>query len=94
MFKVKRIITPGKIFEELMDNFILLDSYETPMLVKPVDWDIGFKNFKNSGLSDKTVKYGGYLYKDKEDFEDLIYYFTGSWILSILSYNIRTHRYS
>jgi len=36
----KRVIIPGKLFEDLMHDFILFDSYEAPMIVEPLEWKI------------------------------------------------------
>lgn len=69
----KRVIMPGKLFENLLQDFILFDSYESPMIVKPVEWKIKKNIFSLEGdIANKVVKYGGYLYNDKENFEDLI----------------------
>ncbi|ORY88691.1 hypothetical protein BCR41DRAFT_343728 [Lobosporangium transversale] len=68
----KRIISPGKLFEDLMHKFVLFDSYEAPMIVKPVEWVIKSIVKSSEDSKNKTIKYGGYLQNDKNDFEELI----------------------
>lgn len=55
--ETKRVIKAGKLFEELMNDLVLFDSYEAPMIVKPVKWVIR-GSIKPEDISKDTLSPG------------------------------------